>query len=91
LEWGIDAFATHEINSFGVRQLLNGGDSPTHAAIPTSRSGDGRRAPSQDGAVQEAFERFQKTGSQQDAQAYAKARLKGVIPDRHLWPDGGPS
>jgi hypothetical protein len=88
LQWGVDTFATHEVNAFSVRQLL--GDSPTHASIPTSRSGDGRRAPSQDGAVQEAFERFQKTGSQQDAQAYAKARLKGVISERHLWPDGAP-
>jgi len=54
------------------------------AGIPTSRSGDGRREPGQDAAVQQAFERFQKTGTPQDAQAYAKARLKGVISDEFL-------
>ena len=54
------------------------------AGIPTSRSGDGRREPGQDAAVQQAFERFQKTGSTQDAQAYARARLKGVISDEFL-------
>ena len=54
------------------------------ASIPTSRSGDGRREPGQDAAVQEAFERFQKTGSTQDASAYARARLKGVISDEFL-------
>jgi hypothetical protein len=54
------------------------------AGIPTSRSGDGRREPGQDAAIQDAFERFQKTGSPQDATAYAKARLKGVISDEFL-------
>jgi hypothetical protein len=54
------------------------------AGIPTSRSGDGRREPGQDAAVQQAFERFQKTGTTQDAQAYARARLKGVISDEFL-------
>lgn len=71
------------------RKALGGqpqGDTPgrADAGIPTSRSGDGRREPGQDAAVQDAFERFQKTGSTQDATAYAKARLKGVISDEFL-------
>ena len=90
LQWGVDSFASHEINAFSVGQLL-GTNGSADAAIPTTRSGDGRRAPSQGAAIQEAFERFQKTGSQQDAMAFAKARLKSVIPDAFLWADGGPS
>jgi hypothetical protein len=54
------------------------------AAIPTSRAGEGRRAPTGDVVLQDAFERFQKTGSSRDAQAYARARLKGVISDEFL-------
>jgi len=56
----------------------------TDAGIPTSRSGDGRREPGQDASIQEAFEKFQKTGAQQDANAYARASLKGVISDEFL-------
>jgi hypothetical protein len=54
------------------------------ASIPSSRAGDGRRAPDQDSAIQSAFERWQKTGSSADAAAYAKARLHNVITDDFL-------
>lgn len=54
------------------------------AAIPTSRAGEGRRAPTEDQAVRDAFERFQKTGSTKDAAAFAKARLRSVIKDDFL-------
>jgi hypothetical protein len=54
------------------------------AGIPTSRAGEGRRVPPADAQVQEAFERYQKSGSSRDAQAYARARLHGVISDQFL-------
>lgn len=54
------------------------------ARIPSSRAGDGRRAPSADDAVQSAYEQYMKTGSSRDAQAYAKARLRTVISDGFL-------
>jgi hypothetical protein len=54
------------------------------ARIPSSRTGEGRRDPSPDSAIQNAFERFQKTGSQADALAYAKARLRTVVTDKFL-------
>lgn len=54
------------------------------AAIPTSRNGEGRRAPEADQHIRDSFERWQKSGSAQDAQAYAKARLRGVISDDFL-------
>ena len=49
------------------------------AAIPTVRAGDGRGVGQQDQAVQEAFQRFQRTGSSADAQAYARARIGPLI------------
>lgn len=75
---------------FGESRRKAIGDQPSadpgraDAGLPTSRSGDGRRAPSQDSEIQDAFERYQKTGSQQDAVRYAKARLRGVIADDFL-------
>ena len=55
-----------------------------HAAIPSSRSGEGRRPESQTDNVREAFKRYQETGSSRDAAAYAKARLRTVIKDEFL-------
>jgi hypothetical protein len=57
---------------------------PTDAAIPSSRAGEGRRAPDGSQALQEAYERYQRTGSSKDAQAYAKLRLHGVVKDEFL-------
>jgi hypothetical protein len=54
------------------------------AAIPGGRTGEGRRAPTQDSRIQEAFERYQKTGSTADAAAYAKTRLRNIISDEFL-------
>lgn len=54
------------------------------ASIPSSRAGDGRRAPDQNSVIQDAFERWQKSGSPRDAEAYAKARLRTVISDDFL-------
>ena len=54
------------------------------AAIPSSRAGEGRRGPTQDDEVRAAFQRYQQTGSSQDAAAFARARLKNVISDEHL-------
>lgn len=54
------------------------------AAIPSSRAGEGRRVPDRSQAIQEAYERFQKTGSSRDAEAYAKLRLHNVIKDEFL-------
>lgn len=62
----------------------NGREGIADASIPSSRSGDGRRAPDQASVVQDAFERWQKTGSARDAEAYAKARLRNVISDDFL-------
>lgn len=49
------------------------------AAIPGGRAGEGRRAPTPDAVVQEAFERYQKTGSTRDAAAFARARLGPLL------------
>lgn len=54
------------------------------ASIPTSRAGDTRRGPGPDGELQQALERFQRTGTPAAAHAYAKARLRGVVSDEFL-------
>jgi len=60
----------------GAQQVPNG---RVDAGIPTSRAGEGRREPGGDSAIQEAFERFQRTGSSRDAVAYSKARLGPLL------------
>lgn len=75
------AFTESRRKTLGVPTDVQG---RSDAGIPTSRAGDGRRAPTQDQAIQDALERFQKTGSSRDAAAYAKARLRGVITDEFL-------
>lgn len=57
---------------------------PADAQIPSSRAGEGRRAPDGSQELQEAYEQFQKTGSSKDAQRYAKLRLRTVIKDDFL-------
>lgn len=57
---------------------------PVDAAIPSSRAGEGRRAPDNSQQLQEAYERFQKSGRSTDAAAYAKLRLRSVIKDDFL-------
>ena len=54
------------------------------AAIPSSRAGEGRRAPDPNHAAQEAYERFQRSGSSKDAAAFAKIRISGIIKDDFL-------
>ena len=56
----------------------------SHAGIPTSRSGDARRIDRSRDETASAWEQWQKTGSQRDANAYAKARLKTAISDDFL-------
>lgn len=70
----------------GALPSANGGgrEGISDASIPSSRSGDGRRAPDQGSAIQSAFERWQKSGSSADAAAYAKTRLRTVITDDFL-------
>lgn len=56
-----------------------------HSSIPMSRNGESRNKPvGQNADIQSAWERYQKTGSNQDARAYAKARLRTVISDEFL-------
>jgi hypothetical protein len=57
---------------------------PVDASIPSSRAGEGRRAPDGRQELQTAYERFQKSGSSRDAEAYAKLRLHSVIKDDFL-------
>src|SRR5262245_20428468 len=54
------------------------------ASIPSMRSGDGRRPIDNQQDLRDAFERFQKTGSSRDAQAYARAGLRTVISEEFL-------
>ena len=52
----------------------------TDAGIPTSRAGDSRAVGGQgDSRIQEAFDRFQKTGSSRDARSYAETRLGPLL------------
>lgn len=52
------------------------------ASLPGGRQGDSRRTESSEqGEIEEAFKRYQASGSQRDAEAYAKLRIKQVIPD----------
>lgn len=52
------------------------------ASLPGGRAGDSRRTEqSTEGEIDEAFRRYQKSGSQQDAEAYAKLRIRQSIPD----------
>jgi hypothetical protein len=52
------------------------------AMVPSGRSSEGKQSPSdQDEALARTWERYQKTG---DPTAYAKARLRQVIPDEFL-------
>lgn len=57
------------------------------AQIPSSRSGDARRAPAggPDQAKLEALaNRYRETGTRRDAEAYVRERLHSVIKDEHL-------
>lgn len=71
------------------RQHTNGGNGIqqqqlTEAQIPSGRTGDARRFDNSGDRAQQLWERYQQTHSQQDAQAFAKARLKMAIPDEFL-------
>jgi hypothetical protein len=55
-----------------------------HAAIPSGRIAEGRRPDAEGSEIQSAWERFQKSGSARDAEAYAKTRLRSVISDEFL-------
>lgn len=57
---------------------------PVDASIPSSRGGESRRVPDQSQELQTAFERYQKSGSPRDAEAYAKLRLRRVVSDEFL-------
>lgn len=59
-----------------------GANGKVDAGIPTSRAGEGRREPQGDAAIQEAFERFQRTGSSRDAKAYSQARLGPLLKEQ---------
>lgn len=67
-----------------VSPSTNGVGGSVDASIPTSRAGEVRRAPENDQYIRDAFDRWQKSGSSQDAQAYAKARLRTAISDDFL-------
>lgn len=56
------------------------------ASIPTSKRTE-RRRPNDDmqGAVNEAFERYTKNPSRQNAEAYARARFRQSVPDEWLF------
>lgn len=56
------------------------------AQIPTNRQGDSRRPPNEgyDAALAKARERYQQTGSRQDAEAFARMRLHKVISEEFL-------
>ena len=82
MEYAFLKFADSRRRSVGSPTGAVGGS--VDAAIPTSRAGEGRRAPDGDQNIRDAFERWQKSGSSQDAQNYAKARLRGVITDDFL-------
>jgi hypothetical protein len=52
------------------------------ASLPGGRAGDSRRTEnSAQGAIEDAFKRYQASGSQQDAEAFAKLRIRQSIPD----------
>jgi hypothetical protein len=52
------------------------------ASLPGGRAGDSRRTEqSGQGEIDEAFKRYQASGSQQDAEAFAKLRIRQAIPD----------
>lgn len=57
-----------------------------HGAIPTNRQGDSRRSPNEgyDAAVNKARERYEQTGSRQDAESYARLRLHKIVSEEHL-------
>jgi hypothetical protein len=52
------------------------------ASLPGGRQGDSRRTEQSDqGEIEEAFKRFQASGLQRDAEAFAKLRIRQAIPD----------
>ena len=52
------------------------------ASLPGGRAGDSRRTEhSGQGAIDDAFRKYQASGSQQDAEAFAKLRIRQTIPD----------
>ena len=83
-EWGFLKFGDHRRRGSAERSEPNAQDL-ANASIPSQRNGDSRRQPQgQQAAVQEAWEKFQKTGNSADARTYAKARLRTVITDEFL-------
>lgn len=82
MEYAFLKFSDSRRRSVGSQTYAVGG--AVDASIPTSRTGDGRRAPDGDQDVRDAFERWQKSGSAQDAQTYARTRLRTAISDDFL-------
>ena len=56
----------------------------SEAQIPSQRSGDTRRTPQADVDVQRLLEVYQQNPTRRNAEAYAKARLHGVIKEDFL-------
>lgn len=82
MEYAFLKFSDSRRRSVGNQTQAVGGS--VDAAIPTSRTGEGRRGPDSDQDIRDAFDRWQKTGSAQDAQAYARTRLRTAISDDFL-------
>lgn len=57
----------------------------SEAALPMQRSGDARRVDQTNSQeIEDAWERYKKTGSKADAEAFAHARLHNVVSEEHL-------
>lgn len=62
----------------------NSSEEASHAAIPSSRGGEGRRPETSDSDMLEARRRYQESPNQRTAEAYAKARFKKAVTDEFL-------
>lgn len=69
----------------GATPVAEPSEGAVHAAIPTQRSGDARRTtvPGEID-IQEMWDRYQQQPNKTNLNAFAKARLRQVIPDEHL-------
>lgn len=83
-EWAFLAFGADRRKTAGNGAEANP-EEMAHAGLPAGRNGESLRQPQgNDAAVQRAWNEYQRTGSKEAVQAYAKARLRTVVTDEFL-------
>lgn len=81
MEWSFLKYGDEERRRAPADDKQGAKRAASQAQIPSARAGDSRREPDDREESQELFKRFMETRSPQDAERFAKSRLKRAIPD----------